>query len=296
MLRLFALALLAVAAARATVVSINELICDTNITMQETNVEDSDPTINPSWQISATTIPVQFSISDSTLDSLFYLVMDTTTVSVEAFFKDGSTQVGSTQTWSDLLLGQAIAVLPTAYTGCSVIGCDGFKLDAVNFLQLFPKNATYFTFSAVLKYYGNTTVPSSSAAVGWVTQALSLGGAGQFKGMSAPPASAPFIGSTVAVVNLTATASVVNQAFPSASSSSALSTGAIAGIVVASVVFLLIVYGLWVWVRSDHVPLKGDGTEAGRPRNVEMTLQPATTGGRYGAPRSRVTGQFTRVE
>lgn len=244
---------------------LNELICALNITFDGTNVPDETPGVNPSYQLSATTIPVVFPLTDPLLANTYYVQIDTTTVFVTAYQADHVTQAGSTLAWADLLTGSAIAVQPSKFTGCAVQGCDGFTLATVPFLALWNNTAIYFVISANLNFYGNSTtaavVPSSGAfwTLGVQTQ-------------TAPPSGAVLIGSVPTTVNLTASAAMRSAAFGSTTSSSSLSTGAIVGIAVGSVagfaIIALLIYCYCSSKGSDYQ--KTDGRPAGRPQQASF--------------------------
>lgn len=221
-----------------------ELICATNITLSDINVPNDVATANPAATLTDTLTPVIFEIADKTLQNLYYVQIDTTTVTAEAFLSDGVTQTGNTQSYAEMFTGGAIAQTPKTFDGCAVIGCDGFELDSVAFLQLFPSNATYFSLSATLDYYGNA---SSSSSVGFSTL-----GVGK---VQTAPAGTTLVGTTVATMNLTASSSVQNSAFPGSSSSTLwcglTSSGGCDGVAVAIAVAGVLLLGFMYWLCQE---------------------------------------------
>lgn len=209
----------------ATATDIDTLVCATNVTVQGTNVPNDDPDAEPKWEMSETTIPVEFDITDTDLDELHYLKIDTTEVTVTGYQSDRETTVGKVLTWADLLAGSAIAEQPRDYTGCQVVGCDGFKLATLPFMQLFNQTVKYLVFSFTLNFYPVTTQAANRV-------------------QTAPPAGSKLEGTTVVGLNLTATRAIFNRAFgltSASSSSSTLSTGAIVGIAAGSVAGLVLI-------------------------------------------------------
>jgi hypothetical protein len=128
--------------------------CDTNITVGD----QLAPEITGTVTHNEVSIPFLFSLTSTDLLAEVYL--DILTASVEVSARDAAgIYVGLNYTWAQLLLKPGlIKVKPDNFPGCiTTPGCNGYTLDTVRLIQLFPITAVLYTFTNQLQWSKNAS-------------------------------------------------------------------------------------------------------------------------------------------
>jgi hypothetical protein len=257
----------------ATAVTLDDLLCATNITANGVNVPDESallPLITMSKQVSTSV----FEITDTSLAAQVFVNIVKSSISFTPYdYLDDVT--GSVLLLADVLT--AVTFGPGAYPGCvDVTGCDGIQFDGIVFRKLFPSNTSYVVFACKLQYSsdGPVTAMSPFMTLGIAPKTQTVGDT--------------ILGTSDFVSTNISFPATITPTAGAASSSTTLSAGAWAGIGVAIFVALIPIVAL-IWCMHGEMSGKNTSTrkrgtrqEYGRSSS-STELQDATGGSFYGA-------------
>jgi hypothetical protein len=138
---------------------LQEVNCDTNLTVGSRDVTESDAILTHD----ASQITFSFKMTSTEYLNNVYLDLLTDSLAVSAL-NAADVEVGTALNWTTIQ--SAVKVPPGKYPGCiTTPGCDGFILDTVKLLRLFPQTAVKFIFAGKKAQWSknSTTILSLSS-------------------------------------------------------------------------------------------------------------------------------------
>lgn len=266
------------AAVHGTTVTMDELLCATNISVNSVNIPD-ESAFHPLVTMASQVQSFAFGLTGARAAQVFVNIVKSSVSFTPYDELDDVT--GSVLLLADVV--SAVTFQPGAYPGCvDTPGCDGIQFNAIAFRKLFPTNTTYVLFSCRLQYTSNGSITTAGSPF----QTLSV--MQLFAGTTV-------LGTTGLITTNITFASTITPASGAAASTSfdLTSAGAIVMWVVIAIVatIVLICGGRCLWshpMAGGDRPQKLNGGEYGDAIKTGGSYYSAHYGGRTGEAHHRI--------